>query len=449
MLERKVQKAWNSTAHYGKYTARCAGETLFYISARKTFLRLLRQAKEEEDIDQNTSKESQLEIESGAKTSDGEESQQKNHSQFLEDIITSSVFWGIVPPTLVTAALLPPFGLSLIGSNLVSYGIETYLQFKASSNKEKEDGEKEEKVHKRNFQECWNGIMEYVREIPKMPGKCWKATKEKVKGIPQALRDTARFVAVQSCAYAILTGIALTHYALASKEVEYDERFVNNIVHKISLTTDGNVYEFYLMGEMHTYNYSSNEFVRKLYENEGITMLDTEGVRFAPETYRKIKSMLDRLGWIDEVVAKNCGYGYPDPVDIALAKGIPIEPLELVDESTGKTEGLTDEVGVTVLALKAAEIPLKVLLAPIRYIGGIPVSKIPLPGYFDKIIPDMFGITSKRDPLMARNSVNSLKAYPEHTHLERVGRAHLPGMLREYENYGKVEILWTRPSKEE
>ncbi len=367
---------------------------------------------------------------------------------FLEEVITATTNGSVQVFVVGSIFFCPLLGITALGTNTASY------------------------VYEKHFRKNKNVVKK----------------ESLLARLVNRFRNLPRKIAKYACAYTLIGSLALGHFYISNDQKMnwYNPRLVNVEVQKVSLAREGKTYEFYLLGELHLYNYSSSVYATKLIEEKDISLLLSEGVNRAdPPTIEELKnaSLPSGLGWRDfcetalgmtyVVMALGSGHVYYSPSEICYDKGIPVifleklavrkvneEPEEFKKEKTSKEEikqpffeekrekertetftdgreGISDvsyialgTLGVTALAA-----------APTVYFFMTPARYFSFPDYY-KVLPiDLVfgGILHKRNELMAKNSLEHIIS-GKNVCLIRVGAAHMEGMIEEFKKYGEVKV---------
>ncbi|MBI5064728.1 hypothetical protein HZA97_00700 [Candidatus Woesearchaeota archaeon] len=365
---------------------------------------------------------------------------------FLEEVITATTNGSVQVFVMGSLFFCPPLGLTALGTNTASYVYENHFR------------KNKKVVEKESF------LSRFVNKFRNLPRK----------------------IAKYACAYTLIGSLALGHFYVSNNKgiKQYNPNLINVEVQKISLEKEGKTYEFYLLGELHLYNYSSSVYATKLIEQKDISLLLSEGVdRSGPPTVEDLKNVRlpSGLGWRDVcetalgmsyvVMALGSGYVYYSPSEICYDKGIQVIFLEkpavrkaneestkfkkeavkenkteennfsegkITETFTDGREGISDlsylglgALGVTSLA---AAPTLYFFIAPARYFSFPKyVLKLPIGLVFS-------GILNKRNELMAKNALEHITEDPRKVCLMRVGAAHLDGIIEEFKKYGEVKV---------
>ncbi len=330
---------------------------------------------------------------------------------FIEDIISNSVAWTIIPMEIVTAVSYHPFGAALVLSN------SFFFMYRL---KDKNVG--------------LRGIGQYVRKIP---GRIMSRVCRLPESLRRFVRRMPRNFAIYLCTYALVSSLAYSHFKLSSRMEQFHKEKVDVIVREFTLERNNKIYHLYLLGEAHVYNYSSSSYVQRLVREVRPDRLLSEGmdIRDKPKVggFRGYTEKM--IGVSYKIIAAGSGRFYPDVVHFCLEEGIPIIPLEVVDEQTKGRKGLSDGTYVLLGITSTAS----VLYAPAFYFGYLPMR------YFG--IPDLERITSvilrgaiyKRNELMVKEAVSEMDRQGELTYLKRVGKGHVDGVVLELHKYGKLQ----------
>lgn len=337
--------------------------------------------------------------------------QRTAENTFIEDIISNSVAWTIIPMEIVTAISYPPFGAALVLSNsfFLMYGL------------------KDKGVGLRS-------IGQYARKIP---GRIISG----VYGLPESLKRFARRMprnfAVYLCTYALVSSLAYSHFKLLPRIEQFHKGKVDVAMREFTLERDNKRYHLYLLGEMHVYNYSSSSYVQKLVREVRPDRLLSEGMSIGDKPKLKgFRGYTERMiGFSYKLMAAGSGRFYPDVGYFCLEEGIPITPLEKVDEQTKGRKGLSDRAYIFLGVTSTAS----VLFAPAFYFGSLPMKYLGIP-HLEKIVSVILpGAIYKRNELMVEAAVSEMDRLGELTYLMRVGEGHVDGVVFELPKYGKLQ----------
>ena len=382
--------------------------------------------------------------------------------KFLEEVIKDSVRGSLQVFMLGTFFLSPPLGLTALATNTASY---IYEKRKTKF-----------KIHN-PVQVLYQSMQNLVDKIKKYSFK-------------KSLRNFARF----ACTYTLVGSMALGHFFASSTlraKPEYNPNMLNIETQKISLEREGKKYEFYLLSEVHLYNYSSSINVKNLIEQKNISLLLSEGVDLGQEYYRGeekvefrevLESILNEKSWKNiceemigatyAVILLGGNYFHDEPSEICYKKNIPVIFLEkpvfreyeknreeesnsiknkdvkdfkdFPDEGKEKETFLDGREGVgnfSYAVLGATGI-MSVLCAPQMYFLSSSGRYFPMKN-LNKLFPleILFkGIIDERNKLMTEEAFNQIKENSKDICLIRIGIAHQRGVIEELKKYGNIEV---------
>lgn len=337
--------------------------------------------------------------------------QRATENTFLEDIIRNSAAWTIIPMEIVTAVSYPPFGAALVLSNLFFLGCRL-----------------------RGKKVGLTSIWQYTRGIP---GRIIN----RVCRLPESLKAYARRMprnfAVYLCTYTLVSSLAYSHFKLSARMEQFQKEKVDVIVREFTLERNNKRYHLYVLGELHIYNYSSSSYVQRLVREVRPDRLLSEGIGMGDkQKVGGFRGYTERmLGVSYKIMAAGSGRFYPDVAHVCLEEGIPITPLEVVDEQTKGRKGLSDGaymfLGVTST--------VSVLYAPAFYFCYLPMRHLGIPNLERITSVILPGAISKRNELMVKEAVSEMDRQGELAYLMCFGKVHVDGIVLELPKYGKLQ----------
>lgn len=336
---------------------------------------------------------------------------------FLEEVINHSVGWTVGAIALGTAIVYLPFGAALVASNVLFSGYQ-YIR-----NKIKKKADIKDMVETKESIDAADNSKEYLGEL-------LNRLKKFAKGLPRKL-------GVFTCTYALIASLAVGHYSLTyNTKHSYNKNRVNIDIRKFTLECGNEMYNFYILGEVHLYNYSSSFHAKKFIEKVKPDTNLTEGM--GPEEFEKAQ------GWrkyseysvvcMYIIYAKGSGMYNSSPYTICKEQGIPIIHLEKIDEEKKGREGVSDSSYV----LLGAAGTVSLLSAPVFYFAIVPQRYFGMTNLEKLALMIAPGQLHKRNELMAESAISKMEKRPELIYLITIGKAHMPGMVDELSKYGKL-----------
>ncbi|MFH1669786.1 MAG: hypothetical protein ABIA62_07710 [Candidatus Woesearchaeota archaeon] len=437
------------------------------------------------------------------------------NATLLEDVIYTTTHSTITPMSIIYALIEPRFLGVMAATNIASLAYEVHRTRKARKQEnrydkpltindhsvmkreylwdipdEELDGlvEKENQDHARGYlKKKADAVVESAKDRLNYlisPGRWWNSAKR-----------FGRKLAVHACSYALVGSMAFGHLMLTrNNDPVVSPRLVNFEVE--SCTLDSN--KFYLLEEMHYYNASSSEYMRRFIDYSDITVLLSEGVGYSgpesgieaeiPAPVKDAKDELLRVrnkktpnisetllfvGLTPFILGAGC---YKDgPSDICASEGIPIVYLESVrkvvpttDENSEVREPESGGKGI-VQKVEAAEEKKEdakyirkglsetentvlgviggaaLVMAPYLYTFGIPLRY----GKFPKVLKRldqpigllMPGLLHERNRNMVEASADYILSHPQDTAMVRIGAMHAEGMKEIYAEKGEIDCV--------
>ena len=191
------------------------------------------------------------------------EAESQRTPKFLEEVIRDSVKGSLQLFIMGSFLLSPPLGLTALATNIGSYIYENFLV-----KNEPVQQTYSKQIENKEYFKAWNPLKKAYNNLKQF------SIKNNLNKFP---RNFAKF----ACTYTLIGSMALGHLFASSKlrtAPEYNPALLNVEVQKISLNREGKTHEFYLLGEVHLYNYSSEVYVKELIKQKKISMLLSEGV---------------------------------------------------------------------------------------------------------------------------------------------------------------------------
>lgn len=317
--------------------------------------------------------------------------------------------------TIGTAFFYPPFGLTLVASNL-GFRMRDLL------NKRKNKS-LEEKVIINSLQDA----------SPKQKISITNYLNDKLTNFYHSLK-------LKLCTLGVMSVLALGHYGISEvieKYKGFNESQLNVNVRRFNYKYNNKDYEFYILGEAHLYNYSSSAYVKKLIEDKNISMLLCEGVKLDGQRNNSWRSLIEyEVGVVYSFIGTSSGHNYKDPWDICLEKQIQPIPLEKIDQKTKGRQGMEDKYYVVL----GITLTTTIIQAPLIYFAFAPARYFSFPKYLTKHIDKLplTGIIDNRNHNMVEEAIVKLVENPDKMPLIGVGQAHVKGMLDEFAKQGKL-----------
>lgn len=361
----------------------------------------------------------------------------RDHDSFLEEIIHNTVKNSVFMAEVGACVMHPPFLFLVLSTNTMSF------------------------------------IYEKIKKSKKT-----KLVKKK--------KNFLRSITTGFCSYILTATLALGHFFVTTKfsSPKYNPYLVNVNVKEVTLTKNNQKYSFYLLGEVHLYNYSSSYYVNKLIEQKNIAVLLSEGVDVSSlnlepspkenSSYKIKKSWQnyceDLLSITYSIIAYGSRHIYEEPSQICYNKGIPViwleKPvvnIEIITEQELKTEKKiflnnsknVKTTGEVITRIKGREgVPdyMYVVLgligaggilgAPAVYFFSTPARFYGFPDFSNYKIAKycLADLLEERNKLMAENALHYIFNHPEQVTLVRVGKAHIEGILKEFEKHGEIKV---------
>jgi len=229
--------------------------------------------------------------------------------------------------------------------------------------------------------------------------------------------------------YALCGILSLGHYNL-TRDRSQNLKLNNVEISQVVLKKGGLETRFDLVREIHEYNQASHNFISLYLDNRKPDLLVSEGVMVNSRSEIPISEKL-----VVQAIRPFCagaGYNYPDLVDTAESKSVPVEFLEKY--SNGKREGLSTQENI---ALGIAGVG-GIAVAPQLYFAGLPLRYLPCKSIVH--MPKDLSIISSRNEIIADRVLEVLERNSDKRIAVNVGRDHGDGLIRCFEKRGyKVE----------
>lgn len=206
---------------------------------------------------------------------------------------------------------------------------------------------------------------------------------------------------------------------------------VNSDIEKCTLETPKGKYNFYLLSEIHGYNKSSSEFVRRVIKDRRVETLLTEGIN-AKNSERPLTERLMFAGL--KPLFAGAGCTAPDPIDIAVGEGVYRKYLEEYKDGKRGGNSTIKDFG---WGLGGASL---CVMSPVTYWVWTPLRYCKWPStYFNNI--------GERDVIIGNKAFEYFSQNPDKVVMLRVGKSHRSGVLKTLESRGKLST--TKISAEE